>query len=367
MILSAVLAWTLVVPQRTATELPRQGSAVRALNVGGYLPAWRFPQLTAARAEGLTDLIVFSVQPTHRGEIDLLDLSSSALTNLRRIKSSSRFRTWLTVGGWSRSAGFAATAANPDFRKRLIEEASFMMEREGFIGIDFDWESPKTPKELADYATLIEEAKAHFAPKKMLVSASMRSWVNIPKIVWKSLDRIHLLSYDHDGRHSTLEDAQKDVEAIIRAGAPAWKIQLGVPFYGRSMTDWKVAMGYSEISRLFAPKPYADEAGGYWFNGPETLRAKVDLAREMNLGGIVVWEIGQDAVGEGSLLKQLVSLARPTVGAQPRPEPKPITPKANKAEKGNSSSKSSKSVQGPPKSGSKPGSKTKPKTSSKKP
>lgn len=171
--------------------------------------------------------------------------------------------------------------------------------REGFAGIDLDWETPRSAKELADYALLIDEAKAAFAPKKLLVSASLRSWVNIPKSVWKSLDRIHLLSYDHDGRHSTLADAQKDVEAIIKAGAPAWKIQLGVPFYGRSLTDWKQAMGYSEIARQFAPKPYADEAGGYWFNGPETLRAKVDLA--VNLGGIVVWEIGQDQGWETAL------------------------------------------------------------------
>lgn len=92
MILSAVLAWTLGVPQRTATELPRQGSAVRALNVAGVLPAWRFPQFTPSRSEGLTDLIVFSVQPTAKGEVDLVDLSSSALESIKRAKATQKFR-----------------------------------------------------------------------------------------------------------------------------------------------------------------------------------------------------------------------------------------------------------------------------------
>lgn len=358
MILSAVLTWTLAVPQRTATELPRPGSAVRSLNVGGYLPAWRFPQLTSSRLEGVTDVIVFSVQPTAKGEVDIVDLSTSSLASLRRIKGASGFRTWLTVGGWSRSEGFAPTAASPQYRKRLIEEVAFFMEREGFDGVDFDWQNPKSAKELSDYALLIKEAKAFLSPRRRLVSASLRSWVNTPKSMWKNLDRIHLHSYDHDGRHSTLEDAQRDIDSILKAGAPAWKVQLGIPFYGRSLTDWKQAMGYGEINRKFSPKPYADEAGGFWFNGPDTVRAKVDLARDMKLGGIVVWEMGQDADGEMSLMRHLVALARPGPSAQPRPQPKPPAvgdkpPASVKGEKANSTKGSPKAEKSGAKSGSK--------------
>lgn len=349
MILSAVLAWTLGVPQRTATELPRPGSAVRALNVAGVLPAWRFPQYTPARSEGLTDLIVFSVQPTAKGEVDLIDLSSSALDSIRRAKAAQKFRLWLTVGGWGRSSGFAATAANPELRKNFISELSFFVTKEGFDGVDFDWEHPKNAKEQADYALLIAEAKAHFEPKKKFVSTTVPSWLELPKSIWKDVDRIHLVSYDYEGRHSTFEQAKRDADFLIKKGAPAWKLHLGVPLYGRKITEkgQGQALGIAEIIRQFNPKPEVDEAGGYFFNGPETLKNKVSLAREMNLGGIFAWEIGQDSsVAENSMLRQILNAARPTSATQLRPDPKPAPAtgrQSGKGEKANKPSRSTKS------------------------
>ena len=39
------------------------------------------------------------------------------------------------------------------------------------------------------------------------------------------------------------------------------------------------------------------------FNGPSTIRAEIRYAGEQSLGGIMIWEIGQDAVGDASLRK----------------------------------------------------------------
>ncbi len=342
MILSAVLTWTLLVPQRPASELPRGESAVRALNVAGVLPSWRFPQFTPARSEGLTDLIVFSVQPTAKGEVDLNNLSSTALNNIKRAKASQRFRLWLTVGGWGRSSGFAATASNPEFRKNFISELSFFTDKEGFDGVDFDWEHPKTAQEQADYALLISEAKAHFEPKKKFVSTTVPSWLELPKTVWRDVDRIHLLSYDNEGRHSTFEQAKRDSEFMLKKGAPAWKIHLGVPLFGRKIADWNQALGYAEIIRQFNPKPEVDEANGYFFNGLDTLKNKISLAREMNFGGIYAWEIGQDtSIAENSVLRQLIMAARPQSSSQLRPDPKPAPQEARNAEKGEKGNKTS--------------------------
>ena len=37
-----------------------------------------------------------------------------------------------------------------------------------------------------------------------------------------------------------------------------------------------------------------DEAGGYYFNGPDLIMRKTRLARELGLGGVMIWEVGQD-------------------------------------------------------------------------
>ena len=37
-----------------------------------------------------------------------------------------------------------------------------------------------------------------------------------------------------------------------------------------------------------------DEVGGYYYNGRATIGAKVRLARQLGLGGVMIWEVGQD-------------------------------------------------------------------------
>ena len=71
----------------------------------------------------------------------------------------------------------------------------------------------------------------------------------------------------------------------------------------------KNALTYAEIKVRFRPKRGQDEAGGYYFNGPDTIAKKVKLAKERGLSGVMIWEIGQDAKGKDSLLKE-VALAK---------------------------------------------------------
>lgn len=341
MLASAILAWSAVVPQRlqAAQTKPRPAVARPAFAVGASLPSWRFGQFRAEALAGITDLTVFGVMPTSRGEIDLLDLSSEALAKVRLAKTKHRFRSWITVGGWGRSLGFPTSLRTGAMRRQLLEELAFFMQKEGFDGADFDWEHPKTAQEIADYAAFLTEAKAFFGPRRKLVSVSLPAWLNLPSSIWRDVDRINLMAYDHEGRHATVENAFRDVDSLVARGASARKIHVAVPFYGRSLTDWTVAMGYGEIVRQFSPAPDADEAGGFYFNGPATIRRKVDEARTRGLGGVMAWEIGQDATGEQSLLRAMVSAAGTPVSAnstrQPNPDPRPVRGTVTKGEKSN--------------------------------
>ena len=92
-------------------------------------------------------------------------------------------------------------------------------------------------------------------------------------------------------------------------GVPAEMQLLGLPFYGRQITNRNNALAYAEIKGRFRPKRGQDEAGGYYFNGPATIAKKVKLAKERGLSGVMIWEIGQDAKGKDSLLKE-VALAK---------------------------------------------------------
>lgn len=51
------------------------------------------------------------------------------------------------------------------------------------------------------------------------------------------------------------------------------------------------------------PQPDADEAGGWYFNGIGTMRAKTRFAQTRKLRGVMLWELGQDSADETSLLR----------------------------------------------------------------
>ncbi len=85
------------------------------------------------------------------------------------------------------------------------------------------------------------------------------------------------------------------MKTLIDAGLPAEKIVLGLPFYGRDIKS-REAMTYDEIVAKLDPEPNADQIGQMYFNGQETIRRKVKLAIEYELGGLM------DDMGIGSRL-----------------------------------------------------------------
>ena len=130
---------------------------------------------------------------------------------------------------------------------------------------------------------------------------------------------MHCMAYDNardaEG-HSTLAYAEAVVARAV-ATLPPRRVSLGVPFYGRGVGARSVAdaKAYGDIvgdvaadaSDAFA----ADVLDSYAFNSRATVRAKTALAMASGLGGVTVWELGQDAGGAASLLGAVGSEAWP--------------------------------------------------------
>jgi hypothetical protein len=78
-----------------------------------------------------------------------------------------------------------------------------------------------------------------------------------------------------------------------------------LPLYGRNLQKPAEAKAFREIDDKWNPASEADEVGNFYFNGPSTIRRKTELALQMKLGGVMVWELGQDATGDKSLLRAI--------------------------------------------------------------
>nr|CAH7738372.1 unnamed protein product [Callosobruchus chinensis] len=261
-----------------------------------------------------------------------------------------------------RISNILPVVSDPKLRANLVTSAVKFLQTYGFNGFDLDWEFPaqrggkKSDKE--NFSKLVKELRAAFDKHGFLLSAavngvgsSVDTSFEVP-VLNKYLDMINVMSYDYHGpwdvnkvtgHHSglypsavdTTEAAkQLNVDASIRGwiqrGADPQKINLGVPFYGRSFTlsnpsnpalgapisgpgkpgpynKGSGSLGYDEIVKLqkdgswtivWDDKQKVPHAykGNQWvgYDDPRSLEGKVKYAKKKNLGGIMIWNIATD-------------------------------------------------------------------------
>ena len=277
--------------------------------VGGYLPDYRAGAVAAEVAQSLTDLTLFSIEVNPNGSLNEKRWNAPQWAASKELRSRAGLRTHICVGGWDRSEGFAAICQSPAARKRLGQELVDFCSKHSLSGVNLDWEHPSTADEQRGLATLLKELQQLFRPAQLELSIAVAPSQKLPAEAWAAVDHVMLMSYDDAGKHSTFELCQKHLALLLDQGVPASKIVLCLPFYGRQV-ETREALTYAEIIQKYAPRPDLDEVEGIFFNGPGTIAAKTAWAQSIGLAGVAVWELGQDAPGEASLLKRIRSTVR---------------------------------------------------------
>ena len=266
-------------------------------SIVAYVPEYRFGGLNFDFVgERTTDLILFSAEPTKSGGLHFF-FAPDDLKRAQAIRESHGVRLLLCVGGGGRSGNFAHVTSDPVLMDSFVSTLLETLKKYNLQGIDFDWEQPVNQQEASLYSKLIVVASTALRPKKYLVTAALHSWQTyLSADAVNSLDRVHLMSYDNQGKHSTFASAKKDVKSILKSGFPPYKVALGFPGYGRSLSSPGNVQTYEEIVNNFSPKPAGDIAGpdSFYFNGVETVKKKTTYALKRGLAGLMLWEAGQD-------------------------------------------------------------------------
>lgn len=266
----------------------------------------------------------------------------------------------IALGGWTDSGydKYTRLISNPAARANFIQHSISFIEQYGFDGLDLDYEyvgcrqgdcGQTGPAEKQYFNDFVRELQQAYTPRGWYVSAAVPIIENVLNVGYdiaylgQQLSFINLMMYDmagtwegKTGHHAVLHnhewssDARLNVEwgvnYWIQQGAPANKLMMGVPLYGRSFTlanPGNSGMGapitgvgeqgeytreagylaYFEICQRTNFRGYATHqdpayrfgpyswSGSHWIGYDSTtmLERKVDFAKSKGLGGAMVW------------------------------------------------------------------------------
>jgi GH18 family chitinase len=270
-------------------------AADREFAVIGYLPEYRFEKFDFDRARMATDVVLFSLEPRADGSLDTKDLTDAVVRSAVQKLQNRGCKVHVTIGGWGHSTAFSTVTADEGLRLTVARNIVDYCERHGLDGVDIDWEHPRTDAEREQYGKFLTDLKSALEPHGRSLSIAIAPWERLAPASITAVDRIHLMAYDNGGRHSTFEYAEESLGKLAAQQVPPEKICLGIPFYGRPFRgEFGAGKTYAEISAGLETAPDSDELNGIYFNGPSMVASKTRLARDRGLGGVMIWELGQD-------------------------------------------------------------------------
>lgn len=265
----------------------------------------------------------------------------------------------LCFGGWGNSAGFAPMTADPVSRANFISNVIETCQYYEYDGVDFDWEHPANSTETDNYTLLIEELRA--ATDEIFDNFLIT--MAIPAGNWSGqhydltaleplVDWFNVMTYDyhgtwttHAGHNSPLYSSPANdpdgschtsINYILNSRHldPA-KVNLGLAFYGKEFaasaingasTGGNITYQYNDLIGFLdqgwsyhwddvANNPYLqnpDMTRLITYDDPNSIALKCEYARTRELGGVLIWALGQDFVaGEEVLLEAVRDYATP--------------------------------------------------------
>jgi chitinase len=266
----------------------------------------------------LTHINLAFVNPDSLGNLVL----PSELDPLIRAAHDHRVKVLASIGGGSFHP-YLAVALRDSARPAYIQKLVQLCEDRQLDGIDVDVENAAID---SNYGRLVRDLSHALKKKHKLLTAALATWNGdlIPENALKKFDFINVMSYDQTGPwtpdrpgpHSTYEKAVSDLQYWVSIrGVPKEKVNLGVPFYGYCFgTKYGESMSYRDILNNFAGADTTDvqqpDSGGViHYNGLATIKKKTELALNQ-AGGLMIWQILQDAEGERSLLFNIDQLVK---------------------------------------------------------
>ncbi len=263
-----------------------------------------------------------------------------------------KLKIMVSVGGWGGCSYCSEMFESPERRLRFAKTTADLFKKFGIDGLDLDWEYPSiegypghryTAGDKDNFTELVKVLRQELGEKYLVTFAAggfeefLEKSIDWPAIT-PLVDFINLMTYDLVSGFSTVtghhtptfdyrpgqQSTAKCVNWLIRKGVPSNKLIIGAATYARVWEQvenidnglfqpgkFKTSISYTKFKSYFADttgfKYYWDDQSkaGYRYNAskklfatfddPESIKAKTDFIKAKKLGGIMFWELREDA------------------------------------------------------------------------
>lgn len=310
--------------------------------VMGYLPSWKNANPSLVRWNALTHLCFAFLKVKADGSLDDSEVSGQ-LKSVINEGHKNGVAVLISVGGGG-TTNFSNCLLNETARKALAVNLIKFAATNEADGLDIDYEEFEGSSTGASAQDLLKrtalenfyiDLRKSLPLGKLLTAAVSPSWQNpnwgyyncYTNSMIQYLDFVGLMIYDQSGTWNSSPFAQHaDYQAHFLPSINHWlnnrqvpksKILAGVPFYGYKFKDTKDGLAegiaYRDILAQYPndqaeSKDYVDLI---FYNGKETIQKKSNYIKNNSLGGIMIWEITQDAVDDS---KSLLTVIKQVLG-----------------------------------------------------
>jgi chitinase len=273
---------------------------------------------------------------------------------------------YISIGGWTISTMFPALAASAQARRTFAKNCVGLIREYGIDGIDIDWEWPGytvnkgTGDDANNFILLLKDIRSALDAYQKVAFPNNEKTIGltaalpcVPEIIAyqdivglnEVLSELSLKSFDLHGAwndkvgvNSPLFDQPPEkfnspgmsvhgcTERWVEGGADISKINIGVPFYGRTFagadrlfgphggsdtTNWKEYGGHAQYHEILDQvlgmislrddvtktqyAYFAEDGGGLVsFDDNQSICDKVEYSMEKNYHGLFVWDLSGD-------------------------------------------------------------------------
>jgi chitinase len=293
-----------------------------------YIPNWidlnSFS--TTIQYSKLTHINIAFENPDANGYLSF-NSGSNAIINAAHAQN---VKVFVSLGGGAISEGGAIrdnyfNLITPGNRTAFIQKIYDYVIAHNFDGVDVDLEGPAINGDYGGFVIALAN-KLHSGGKQITAALSEGyGGANVPTSTFAAYDWINIMAYDatgpwnpaNPGPHSPYSMAVNQFNYWTGRGLPASKAIIGLPFYGYGFgAAANQGISYANIIAQYPGSENQDQVGNtIYYNGIPTIKAKTTFAIQ-NAGGVMIWELSQDAVGSKSLLtaiNQVITGSQPPV------------------------------------------------------